>query len=87
MKLTEIGTFLLVRANQIRDLVDDTFAELNEASNRGQIRLAVIPTIAPYLLPTVLRKFGRRHPEIKIQVQEDTTQKHCSLVQGTVMST
>lgn len=74
VKLTEIGSFLLVRANQIRDLVDDTFAELNEASNRGQIRLAVIPTIAPYLLPTVLRRFGKRHSEIKIQVQEDTTQ-------------
>ena len=74
VKLTEIGSFLLVRANQIRDLVDDTFAELTEASNRGQIRLAVIPTIAPYLLPKVLKKFGSRHPEIKIQVQEDTTQ-------------
>ncbi len=72
--LTEIGSFLLVRANQIRDLVDDTFAELTETSNRIQIRLAVIPTIAPYLLPTVLRRFGRRYPEIKIQVQEDTTQ-------------
>jgi len=36
--------------------------------------LAVIPTIAPYLLPRVLKKFGSRHPEIKIQVQEDTTQ-------------
>ena len=74
VKLTEIGTFFQVRANQIRDLVDDTFAELTEASNRGQIRLAVIPTIAPYLLPIVLKKFGRKFSEIKIQVQEDTTQ-------------
>lgn len=74
VKLSELGSFFLVRANQIRDLVDDTFAELDEASNRGHVRLAVIPTIAPFLLPTVLRKFSRRHPEIKIQVQEDTTQ-------------
>ncbi len=74
VKLSEIGSFFLVRAKKIRDLVDDTFAELNEASDRGEIRLAVIPTIAPFLLPTVLRKFSRRHPEIKIQVQEDTTQ-------------
>ena len=74
LKLTEIGSLFLVRANQIRDLVEDTFAELNEASNRVQVRLAVIPTIAPYLLPKVLRKFGQRHPNVKIQVQEDTTQ-------------
>lgn len=74
VKLTEIGSFFVVRANQIRDLVDDTFEELNEATNRGLIRLAVIPTIAPFLLPTLLRKFGRQYPEIKIQVEEDTTQ-------------
>ena len=74
LKLTETGSFFLVRAKQICDLVDDTFAELDDASSRMQIRLAVIPTIAPYLLPTLLKRFGRRHPEIKIQVQEDTTQ-------------
>ncbi|MEM7453504.1 MAG: LysR family transcriptional regulator [Planctomycetota bacterium] len=73
VKLTAIGEFFLVRANQIRDLVEDTFAELNEASNRMQVRLAVIPTIAPYLLPSVLRDFGRKFPDIKVQVQEDTT--------------
>ncbi len=74
VKLTELGSFFLVRANQIRDLVEDTFLEMGEASNRMQIRLAVIPTIAPYLLPSVLRKFGKQFPDIKIQVQEDTTQ-------------
>lgn len=74
VKLTEIGSFFAVRAAQIRDLVDDTFAELTEATNQIQIRLAVIPTIAPYLLPTVLRTFARSHPNIKIQVREDTTQ-------------
>ena len=74
VKLTELGAFFQVRAYQIRDLVEDTFAELDEASNRGQIRLAVIPTIAPFLLPKVLRKFAKLHPEISVQVQEDTTQ-------------
>ena len=74
VKLTEIGEFFMVRASQLRDLVDDIFAELAEASNQIQIRLAAIPTIAPYLLPTVLSQFRRRHPDIKIQVQEDTTQ-------------
>ena len=74
VKLTDMGTFFLSRANRIRDLIDETFAEINEASNRGKIRLAVIPTIAPYLLPKLLKQFGKRHPEIKIQVQEDTTQ-------------
>ena len=74
MKLTEIGIFLQTRAKQIRQLVDNTFAQLNEATNQGQIKLAVIPTIAPYLLPKILKKFTQKHPEIKIQVHEDTTE-------------
>ena len=74
VKLTDLGSFFMSRANQIKDLVEQTFAELNEASNRGQIRLALIPTIAPFLLPKLLKTFGKQQPDIKIQVQEDTTQ-------------
>lgn len=74
VKLTELGTFFHERARRIRDLVEDTFHELESASNRTHIRLAVIPTIAPYLLPTMLQQFQKRYPEIAIQIQEDTTQ-------------
>ena len=74
VKLTEVGTFLQSRAMQIGSLVDDTFSELNEVSKRRQVRLAVIPTIAPFLLPTVLKGFSQVHPEIRVQVLEDTTQ-------------
>ncbi len=33
----------------------------------------VIPTVAPYLLPTVLRLFHRRYPRMDLQVHEDQT--------------
>ena len=74
VKLTDIGNFFLIRGHQILQLIEDTFSEVSEASNQGRIRLAVIPTIAPFLLPTILKEFGRQHPNIKVQVQEDTTQ-------------
>src|SRR5690606_26902644 len=40
----------------------------------GEFRLALIPTIAPYLLPLFLGPFAARYPGVKLQVEELTTQ-------------
>jgi LysR family hydrogen peroxide-inducible transcriptional activator len=40
---------------------------------RGALRLGVLPTIAPYLLPDVLTEFTGRFPGVSLDVQEDTT--------------
>ena len=73
--LTDFGELLLERAKDILQLVDDTFAELAEAGRRGRIRLGAIPTIAPFFLPSLLGNFARKHPDIAIVVQEDTTEE------------
>ena len=71
---TEVGEIFLRRAEEILALVDDSFAEITDAGKRGRIRLAVIPTIAPFLLPKVLSEFGKKHSNVSIVVQEDTTE-------------
>lgn len=71
--LTEMGERFYVRAIQIMELVDDTFSELSESGSHGTVRLAVIPTIAPYLLPRLLKTFATANPTVSIIVQEDTT--------------
>lgn len=71
--LTEMGERFYVRALQIMDLVDDTFSELSETGSHGNVRVAVIPTIAPYLLPQLLKTFSAAHPMVSVIVQEDTT--------------
>lgn len=79
--LTEIGELLLQRAKHLLQLMDDTFSELSEAGRRGRIRLGAIPTIAPYFLPGLLSSFAKKHPDIAVIVQEDTTEnliKRCS---------
>ncbi len=79
--LTDPGELLAGRATQILALVEDTFAELSETGASGRVRLAVIPTIAPFLLPSVLSEFARACPNVSVVVQEDTTQnilKLCS---------
>jgi LysR family hydrogen peroxide-inducible transcriptional activator len=79
--LTDHGELLLERAQQILKLMEDIFSELSEAGRRGRIRLGAIPTIAPYLLPSLLSSFAKAHPDISVIVQEDTTEnliKRCS---------
>lgn len=77
---TDVGELFLARAEQILALAEDSFAEVSEAANHGRIRLAVIPTIAPYFLPTVLSKFSKQHPNVSIIVQEDTTENSIRMI-------
>jgi len=39
----------------------------------GTLRLGVIPTVAPYLLPRVLPRVRRRHPELRLRLLEAQT--------------
>lgn len=41
----------------------------------GPLRLGVIPTIAPFLLPRVLPKLRRRYPDLKVYLTEDQTRR------------
>ena len=79
--LTDLGELFLERAKEILHLVDDTASLLSDAARHGRIRLGAIPTIAPYLLPDLLRSFCGEHSDIKVVVQEDTTEnliRRCS---------
>src|SRR5581483_7235017 len=41
----------------------------------GRLRVGMIPTIAPYLLPKVIENLARLHPELDIHVRETLTPK------------
>src|SRR5207344_625561 len=41
----------------------------------GRLRVGMIPTIAPYLLPTVIANLKRMHPGLDIHVREALTAK------------
>ena len=40
---------------------------------QGELRIGIIPTLAPYLLPVFLQPFLSKYPDIKIRVKEMTT--------------
>ena len=73
LALTDAGKLLQTRAQQILSLVDNTKAEICDDGQTGFLRVAAIPTIAPYLLPVLLRRFSDAHRRASVIVQEDTT--------------
>lgn len=79
--LSPAGERLAVRAKAVLDAVGLLLeeAEAVRAPFTGVLRLGVIPTVAPYLLPTVLRLVHRRYPELDLQVHEEQTS---SLLEG-----
>src|SRR5262245_6812449 len=73
--LTDAGRLLQSRAEQILGLVDDTLAEISDDGESGRIRVGAIPTIAPFFLPSVLRRFRDLRPRANVIVLEETTDK------------
>ncbi len=73
--LTPIGEQLAERAVEIlrgaEDMVD--LAAAVRGPLRGALRLGIIPTIGPFLLPGVLPTLREAHPELKLYLREDQT--------------
>jgi DNA-binding transcriptional LysR family regulator len=71
--LTDAGRLLQSRAAQVVSLLEDAKNEITDDGESGRLRVAAIPTIAPYFLPGVLREFSRQHPQASVLIQEDVT--------------
>lgn len=83
-KLTPHGEAFLPRAVKILEEVDAARREALDAHSllRGRLIIGVLPTIAPYLLPTVLVSFAEKFPGVEIVVHEDTTAQLLKLAQA-----
>jgi LysR family hydrogen peroxide-inducible transcriptional activator len=74
-KLTVFGNAFLPKAKRIlRELEEAKTEVLEMAGNeKGDVVLGIIPTIAAYLLPALLKGFAARHPLITVKIVEDIT--------------
>jgi LysR family transcriptional regulator, hydrogen peroxide-inducible genes activator len=75
LRLTKFGEELLARVREILRSVDELgdFARASRDRLAGRLRVGMIPTIAPYLLPKVIENLARIHPELDIHVRETLT--------------
>jgi LysR family hydrogen peroxide-inducible transcriptional activator len=73
--LTRFGEELAGRVRDILRSVDELgdFARASRDRLAGRLRIGMIPTIAPYLLPRIMGNLTRMHPELDIQVRETLT--------------
>jgi LysR family hydrogen peroxide-inducible transcriptional activator len=75
--LTAAGTELLPRAQAVIEAADAFNAAAAGSSDplRTGIRLGLIPTVAPYVLPTILAGLAEELPELTVRVIEDQTER------------
>jgi LysR family hydrogen peroxide-inducible transcriptional activator len=73
ISLTEAGALLLSRTRQVLAILKETKAEIADDGQSGRVRVGAIPTIAPYFLPDILRRFSAEFPRASVVVRESTT--------------
>ena len=75
VRLTGFGEQVVERARAILRAVDD-LGDLARASRgrlAGRLRLGIIPTVAPYLLPSLIARLGQTHGALDLHVRESLT--------------
>lgn len=77
IRLTDLGTEFAARARLILRAVDelDDLARASQTPLAGRLRIGVIPTVAPYLLPAVMQRLATRFPGLDLRPREAVTQK------------
>jgi LysR family hydrogen peroxide-inducible transcriptional activator len=72
---TEIGAALIAQARRVLHEGGRFEALVQEARGTmtGELRLGIIPTLAPYLLPLVVPTFAQRYPGIRLRIREQIT--------------
>lgn len=73
--LSSVGEKIVQQARRVLKEVDELtrIADQHRDPFGGDLRLGVIPTVAPYLLPRILGPIRKRFPKLRIQLNEGQT--------------
>lgn len=84
VRFTPVGDAIAAKARVVLREAED-LADLARAAGRplaGELRLSVIPTIAPFLLPRVLPRLRRDYPDLKLYLREEPSGPACEALQS-----
>jgi LysR family hydrogen peroxide-inducible transcriptional activator len=84
VRVTREGMQLLPLAQTVVEAAD-AFTAANAGTSdplQGTLRLGMIPTVAPYILPAVLAGLANRLPALTLRVIEDQTERLLSALRG-----
>lgn len=75
-KIADKAVRLLRESEELTDL-----ARAEGQPLQGELRMGVIPTIAPFLLPAMLPRLRSQWPNLKLFLREETSQAACDALQ------
>ena len=75
ISITPFGLEFAQRTRKILQAIDDLsdIARASQDQLIGRLRLGIIPTVAPYMLPQMINWLGQSHPELDLQIRESMT--------------
>lgn len=76
VRFTALGDRIVEKAHRVLREAEE-LAAIAQASGKplsGELRMSVIPTIAPFLLPRLLPRLRAERPELKLYLREETSQ-------------
>jgi len=79
VRFTPLGVRVADKAQRILRETED-LADMVRASGKplaGELRMGVIPTIAPFLLPALLPRLRAQWPDLKLYLREETSSAAC----------
>lgn len=74
-RIIEQARVVLMQSEEINNIIKD---QKNQVS--GLVRIGIIPTLAPYLLPIFIGQYKRKYPNVFIKVEEQTTNNIINLL-------
>jgi LysR family transcriptional regulator, hydrogen peroxide-inducible genes activator len=87
VRFTPLGERIVAKAHKVLREAEELagLAAAAGAPLSGELRMSVIPTIAPFLLPTLLPRLRQDKPELQLYLREEPSQAACdSLHHGQV---
>ncbi|HEX8381629.1 MAG TPA: LysR substrate-binding domain-containing protein [Allosphingosinicella sp.] len=79
VRFTPLGIQVAAKARRILREAEE-LADMVRAAGKplaGELRMGVIPTIAPFLLPRLLPRLRIEFPELRLYLREETSQAAC----------
>lgn len=84
---TEAGMKIIQKAQQILNEIEElkNLPAAGKNSTKGKIKIGIIPTIAPYLLPLIVDSFSKKYPDIVLEIQEITTDEIIDYIRKSII--
>jgi LysR family hydrogen peroxide-inducible transcriptional activator len=75
VELTPIGTEIVEHARRVMEQTDaiEQLARAQQDPLSGPLRVGVIPTLSPYLIPLILKPLKQHYPKVKLILTEEIT--------------